>query len=367
MTTLSSNIFNIEKSDYRTPSLFMGQKPGLFDSINKPHPEITKIYKRLKANDWDELETDFGSCNNEFKSCDPSTRFMMIASLAWQWEQDSIAAHSLAAIGANFCTSDELWAAWVQVNQNECVHALTYSEIVRASFDNPDEVMKEILSVKESITRLGTVAKIYNDAFELSHKLALGLVERDQAAYNTMFMFVVANYFMERVQFMASFNVTALIVYSGWFQPIGTMVQKIAKDENEFHAPLGKLIIETELRNPYGDQAFIDCKDTIKQLLIEVIETEFSFIDFLFSEGRELVGADAHSLKNAVLWWAKEPADLLYIKLPYDLPKKNPLSVMDKFLDLDSVEDASMEVRSANYLLGGVVNDSSNKVYEIDL
>ena len=42
---ISNTIFNIEKTDYTTPSLFMGEQPGLMDTVNKKYPEIWKLYK----------------------------------------------------------------------------------------------------------------------------------------------------------------------------------------------------------------------------------------------------------------------------------------------------------------------------------
>ena len=77
-TNINSKIFNTNKTDYKTPSLFLGQDPGLFDSINKAYPEIWKLYKKLKALDWDENEQDYTSCNLEFKTCPKDVRDMMI-------------------------------------------------------------------------------------------------------------------------------------------------------------------------------------------------------------------------------------------------------------------------------------------------
>jgi len=107
---LPTKIFNTEKSDYTFPEIILGQDLGLFDTINKFYPEIWKLYKTLKNQDWDENEFDYSTCNVQFKTCDRHTYDMMVKTLAWQWEADSVASRSIAAVLAPVCTSSEAWS-----------------------------------------------------------------------------------------------------------------------------------------------------------------------------------------------------------------------------------------------------------------
>ena len=101
-------VFNYDKTDYQKPLLLLGQRPGLFDTVNRHYPEIWKLYKAQKSLDWDENEFDYSSCNADFKSCSRSTYDMMIKTLAWQWEADSVASRAIAPVLAPFITSSEL-------------------------------------------------------------------------------------------------------------------------------------------------------------------------------------------------------------------------------------------------------------------
>src|SRR5699024_2949419 len=84
--SLPTKVFNTEKTDYDFPEIILGQDVGLFDTINKFYPEIWKLYKTLKNQDWDENEFDYAPCNVQFKTCDKHTYDMMIKTLAWRWE-----------------------------------------------------------------------------------------------------------------------------------------------------------------------------------------------------------------------------------------------------------------------------------------
>ena len=55
---MTDTVFNYDKTDYAKPLLLLGQRPGLFDTVNRHYPEIWKLYKAQKSLDWDENEFD---------------------------------------------------------------------------------------------------------------------------------------------------------------------------------------------------------------------------------------------------------------------------------------------------------------------
>ena len=149
---LETTVFNISKTlaEYKNTPLFFGAEPGLFDTVNKQYPQIWALYKEMKSLDWDENEFDYSQCNSDFKNCDTSVSEMMIRTLAWQWEADSVASRSIIACFMPFISSSELFAAWCRISDNEVVHSSTYSEIVRMSFDDPTRVLGDVLNIQES-------------------------------------------------------------------------------------------------------------------------------------------------------------------------------------------------------------------------
>lgn len=361
------NVFNIHKDDYNTPSLLMGEQPGLFDTINKKYPEVWKLYKAQKALDWDENEFDYSSCNNDFKSCSKSTYDMMIKTLAWQWEADSVACRSIAPVLAPFITSSELWAAWQRISDNEVVHAATYSEIVRSSFDNPRDILDEVLSVQESLERLTIVGKIFGEGYITSHKYALNIVEKNQETYNSVFKMIAALFVLERIQFMASFAITFAICDTGMFQPIGKAIQKIAQDELEIHVQLDKTVLLHEVTHTeFGKNAIKECGDEIRSMIDQVVNSEFEWIDYMFSEGRELVGLNPDVLKKWTLFCAKDVYNFFGMKSEHPLPKVNPLKFMENWLDISKTQASAQEQDNAQYKVGIMRRDDAGTEFDID-
>jgi len=360
------DIFNKDKSNYTTPTLFLDEQGvGLGDSINKQFPKIWKNYKTMKKLDWDELEFDFASCAKDFKTCDRGTYDMMIKTLAFQWEADSIASRISPIVGC-FVTSSELWAAWQRISDNEVVHSNTYSEIVRNSFENPRDILQEILKVEESFSRLSVVHKTLNEISKEVHLYAGGARENDQELYNHCFMFAVTMFILERIQFMSSFAITFAICNTGIFEQIGKAVQKIAQDELEVHCELDKLVIETELKTKRGQIAFEQCKDKIVAMIEEVRSSEHEWVDYLFSEGRSLVGVNADMIKKWSDFNCGFVTKFLEVDVSFDTVETNPLKFMNNWLDISSVQASPQESPNNQYKVNVVVRDDEGKSYDFD-
>lgn len=368
--SFASKIFNTEKSDYVSTDLILGEDAGLVDSINVQLPELRNLYKKLKAQDWDELEFDFQSCLIEFKTCDRVDYEVMLETIAWQWESDSVVSKGISGIGANFASDSTLWSYWQRVGDNEQVHALTYSEMVKNAFDDPGTVMNQILALKPSFERMTAVNVIFEEAYEVSHKLALNLVDRNsQEVYNVAFMYICALLCLERIQFMASFAVTFSYGESGRFLPFAKAVQKICQDEYHIHSKGDMIILDALMRTDKGLMAFIQCRERIAGLIKAVVQTELDWVNkSLFRNGREVSGLTAEKLCEQVCYYSGEVYDFFKIKPEFDIPKKLPLAFTADWITIDGIQGAAQEERLGGYLLGMNLHDlPASEVIEMEI
>jgi ribonucleoside-diphosphate reductase beta chain len=382
---LPTKIFNLEKSDYGNMSIILGEDPGLLDSVNNNHPELYDLYKTLRNLDWDEQEFDFSTCLTEFKTCEPTYYDMMVKTLAWQWEADSVASRSIVNVLSNVVTDSRVWAGYVRINDNEDVHALTYSEIVRNSFDDPSEIMGEILAVEQAHSRMACVARVMGKAHETSHKYALGQVENNQETYNDIFMFLVALYFLERIQFMASFAITFALGKLGLFQPICMAVQKIMQDEFEIHAQFGQGVLKAELRTERGRLAYEQCFPQMQELFWEILKSEITWAGYLFSEGRELTGVTKNKLIQWIMFNGRAAGGFLGLNetflenngeeffemtgMELTLPEVNPLGYMNKYIDISDTQVSNQEQDGNQYKVNilDMLNEEEKFTFELQL
>lgn len=385
---LPSKIFNTEKNDYHVPEIILGQDPGLLDSIHTHYPDLWELFLFLRQQDWSWFEFPFEQCMAEFENADKdeatkTVKDMMIKTLAWQWEADSVASRSIVGILANVVTDSRVWAGYVRINDNENVHALTYSEIVRNSFPNPDVIKDEIMAVEEAQARMKAVADVMQKAHYFSHKFALGEVPNDQNTYNAIYMYFVALYFLERIQFMASFAVTFTIGKAGSYQPIADAVRKICLDEYQIHSRYGEAVLKHLHRTERGQRAQEQCRQQVIDLAIEVTRTECDWTRFLFVGGKELLGSSERRLQNWSLYSAGHPFTFLGIKddviaqyaeafeadfgFPLDFPTVNPLPFMEEYIDLYANQASPQEQDNPAYEVNQTTRIGEKHKYDFDL
>lgn len=350
-------MFNNENTEWKEGkySLFLGQEPALYDSINVTHPELFKLYKRQKAMDWSEDELNLEQSRIDMDTCPAEVKDLMIENLALQWEADSIASRSIAPLFAPFITNSEVWAAWLKVSEIEVLHALTYSEIVRQCISNPNIIFDKIMKNDDIIGRLTPISEAFRKLQLEGARHTLGLVTDIQSSYDVVMNAVVALFCLERLQFVASFAATFAVVEQGWFQAIGKLVQKIAQDERFIHAEVDKYIIKHELTTERGKIWYNKNIEFIKNIVDSVVQAEYNWNKYLFSNGRKVVGY-TESLANE---WVDYNAQDVYATLGFDYKKikTNPLKYMDNWFDLNKTQNAQQEADSANYLLNVIYND----------
>lgn len=364
---IPESIFNIHKSDYKSTELFLGEQGGMLDSINRPHPELFAMYKKMLSLRWDENEFDYASCNPEFKSCSRSMYDAMIYNLAYQWEADTVASKSIVPILAPFITNSELWGVTLAIGTNEYLHGLTYSEIVRNSFDNPDEVFSEILSITESFHRLEAMAQVFGEVYQVSHRYALGMATKEEA-YEAVMAFYVALYCLERIQFISSFIVTFAFGEIGMFVPIAKAIQKICQDEFEVHQRLDRMVIQIELATPKGQAWLQKNHDRVKQIITEITNAELKWSEFLGSESRELPGITVQKLQDSVIFNAQPVYEALGIESPFPFIESNPLPFVEEWMNVNAIQAAPQEEagRNSAYLIGSIIPRDKDKVYDTD-
>lgn len=356
-------VFNNENTAWKEGRypLFLGQAPALYDSVNVTYPEIFDLYKKQKAADWSEDEIDLSQSRIDMLTCPPETKDIMVKNLALQWEVDSIAARSIAPLFAPFITNSEYWAALNKVGEIEVLHALTYSEITRQCIPNPQDIFNEIMANDEIMARISPVSKAFSDLKRMGALYSLDMATKEEA-YPVVMTALVALYCLERLQFMASFAATFAVVEQGYFQGIGKLVQKIMQDERFIHAELGRVALQIELETTQGQEWLAANRLTVEALVAAVVQSEYDWAAYLFSDGRKVVGLNEALLRSWVDYNAQDVQDVLGIE--HALIAKTPLKMMDNWLDMDKTQNAQQEADSANYNLNIIVDDLGDDVIE---
>ncbi len=365
MTVL--NLKNDQRKHGKAP-LFLGQELGLYDSTHVGYPELFKVYKSLKSKDWSEDEVSLTQDSSDFASCSPNQYDVMIKTLSWQYEADSVASRAIAPLLAPFISNSEYWAGISYISQNEVLHALTYSEITRQCLKNPEDIFKEIEN-NDNITDRGLhFVEVFDTLQEVGAKYTLGiLTKEDKEVKEAIVKAVFALFCLEQISFMASFACTFAMAERELFMGCSKLIQKIMIDEAD-HAKYGQLtfnILHDNTHKHFHETLRELKKEWIPNFFNECLARERDWSDYIFQDGRSILGLTSGLLYEWVEYKATVVASTC--KIPFKEVKENPLPWMDIWMKIDKMQNPNQEAPNTNYLLNSITDDIGDEELDFDL
>lgn len=373
---MTETVFNTTKTvrDYSNKKLFgVGETP-LLDTIHKHFPKISLLYDEMCALKWKETEIEFKQCLVDFEQAPKDMSEAMIKTLAWQWHNDSIAAQLPVYIIAPFEPCTEVLEQETEVQSNEFTHGLTYSEIVRLSFKDPEKAMEDILSHQEVYQRSGIIGETLKEiqsfsidyAYHKKNKLELPSEEKIR---EMLILFYFIMLCLERVKFMASFAITFTICRTGYFIPIGSAVQKICQDELENHSEYRKEVLKELISDELGQRVFEALKPRLSNILDTVIVQDIDWTkDYIFeNDTKVLVGTNSDLVCQFVLFCAKDVANTYKLSSQFKFPKNNPMPHLEDYMNLSKIQMAPQEQQGlVSYVTNAIAYNDADKIFNYE-
>ncbi|BBI55077.1 ribonucleotide-diphosphate reductase subunit beta [Vibrio phage KIT05] len=347
-------VFNANNKGYSEGyPLFLGEELGLFDTINRTYPELEELYQQQMAQIWNEFEVDLTQDKMDMQKVDPKVTELMVKTISWQHLADSVASKSISGLLMKYVTNSELEGLINCWSLFETIHARTYSHIVKQTFQNPVEMLKETYDNLKVLDRSQAIV----EAFDRLEALPKDSTRKEvmQAILGAIF----ALFALEAIAFMASFSVTFGIAETGVFQGIAQDVKLICRDE-VMHTRFDYAILSILLKDPEWSRVYNSNISEYKRILDSVVEGELVWTDYLFSEGRQCIGLNAKLVKQYVLYMAQPVYEAAGITFGFEAPKENPLPYMENYIDGSRVQVAPQELQVTSYNIGAISDDTSD-------
>lgn len=346
-------VFNKNNTGYLTKKypLFFGDDLGIFDTINVTYPEIELLYQQQMSQVWNEFEIDLSQDRMDMLNVPAEVTDLMVKTIGWQTLADSVASRSIAELLLPHCSNDSLEGMLTAQSLFEVIHSRTYSHIIKQTFADPNQMLADIYNNTQTLIRSEVIVKAFDelqslpkDATEVEKKKAL------VKAFTALFA-------LEAIAFMSSFAVTFAITETDVFQGIGGLVALICRDE-VLHTRMDYTVLDILTRDPVWVDAINELKPEIKAILDSVVDQETNWCDYLFSEGRQVIGLNAGLLKEYVRYMALPVYDALGVDFDYDEVSENPLPYMDKYIDPSKMQSAAQEIQLTSYNIGAIADDT---------
>ena len=359
----TSGIYNHNaKLDEQHKSVFLSEAPGALNTIYLSHQKLWGLYKQLRSLDWDANEFSHERSKTEMTTASQTDIDKITKTLLWQWEADSTASRVIMDFLSAFNPGTELSALAQRISENEALHSHSYSEIVKNCYD-VDDIVDLIHSDMNPVRRLNAVASAFSECITVANKVRVGEIRRDsEIAKRSILIFFGTMIILERIQFTASFNVTFTYGDRGSWNSIAKTVQKIATDELSIHVKSWKYCFSNEVALPEYRSVLSDVMTTLEQICSEVLKSELSFCDILFSDGQVIdrpgkTPITCAVLKESVRFEAQHVYQFFGFDLPFAFIEKHPMPHTIQWKDINSTQTSPQEELTGNYLLGGFVSD----------
>lgn len=345
-------VFNQNNTGHLTKSypMFFGESLGMYDSVNITNKNIEALKELQRSMGWFPTEVNLSQDRSDMKTTNKDTVDLLVKTIMWQSMTDSIASRSISALLMPYVTNSEaesMIAEWARI---EYVHAETYLHIIKQTMPNPDEAILEAYRDLKIRARSQVLIDVFDDVYNMPHDTPL------EEKKELMAILLCAIMFMEGVSFMASFAVTFAIAETGVFQGISENVGMIAKDEITHSLMSYELIKACRDVDGWSD-TFKKVKPRVKEIYDSLVKGEEEWTDYLFSDGRSVVGLNADILKGCVHYYANTCYNILGIETPFEVVKDNPCSYMSNYLDRSLTQYAPQEMQHGSYRQGSVVDD----------
>lgn len=350
-------VFNANATGHLTGDypLFLGEELGFADNINLQFPVLERLYDEQMAQIWNHAEIDLAQDRLDMKNVDPKITELVVLNLLWQTLADSVASRAIGDTILSHVTNSSLQDLYNAIILFETIHSKTYLHIIRQTLVDPNEALKQGYSdlkvLKRSTLLVDTFDALKNAADTSEENL------RELILYC-----LVVLYLLESMNFMASFAVTFAVAELGVFQGVSQNVALIARDEL-LHARAGREVLN--IVKQQWPETWARLQPRFAEMLKTVIDDEVLWADYLFSEGREMVGLNAKLLKEYVLYMAKPVANTLGVPQPANAPATNPLPYMDSYVDTSKNQIANQELQNGAYLLNSVKRSSAKEVEDL--
>jgi|TARA_R110002074_G_scaffold2469_1_gene14222 ribonucleoside-diphosphate reductase beta chain len=378
----TTKLFNTEKTvRSQDTRLFLGENSSNrnIQTFHAPkYPWILEFAEELRAiGNWSKNEIDLSKEKKDFDSLTPAGKHIFEKGLKFGIALDSCAGRGpLRLFSEGGISNNPEWELYLTNHQNnELLHSESYTEMVRAIYNDVDDFIESIITDDFVLNRADSILKELDGITDILNRREANLVAWDAGWENTVFhraadgesfindklikkgiykSAIILNMF-EGIRFFATF-VTA---WSFSEQPekllsgSSNIFKLIARDEM-MHLDVFQKVIKLLRTNK--EEGFLEVVEEMEDEIYELFRTahkeEMDWIEHLFSMGSPLIGMNEAILKEYMDYiFAVRMTNIGMNPSTIGLTlKTNPLPWINNYLDSSHIKSAPQEIESVNYV-----------------
>lgn len=333
--------------------MFFGQPVNVARFDQQRHPAFEKLTETQLSFFWRPEEVDLSKDRTDYDKMEPHEQHIFTSNLKYQTLLDSVQGRGPTAVLLPICSLPELEAFIEAWSFFESIHARSYTHILRNLLPDPTEFFDDIVPNPEIMVRAQAVTKFYDDLYEKSISWRRGEIELTEVK-KALILCIASINILEGIRFYGSFACSFAFAERKLMEGNAKVIKLIARDEAIHLAATQQMMrIWREGRDDLEMKGLMEeLKPEIRQIMIDAIEQEKDWAEYLFKDG-SMLGLNKKILVEYLEHIADKRLKALGIETEYG-DKKNPIPWINNWLQSDDVQVAPQETEISAYLTGQV-------------
>lgn len=356
--------------------LFCGEELGLADYVNIAHKRLEELALLQRSQFWVETEISMEADKRQWGTLNKTTQEITLLNLAWQTLTDSFITRAPESCIAPLVSRPELEGMLIQWSYFENIHSRAYSNFIRNVLPDPAGFIDTVTKNEHAFSRIATPIDTLNSLAKVGEKFCAlrddpnRNEEKFQEVKRSTQELLLESYYviyaLEAMMFYASFACTFALAENDILLGLAKSLQLIAKDE-ALHTVMSKEII-TILYEQLPPDIVSKVKAKAPDILRTVLGTEINWANYIFSEGRKIIGLNAELLEEYLYYIGNLAFGYIGISWPNELPvvSKNPIPWIELWIKSDKQQVAPQEMQITNYRVGQMESVSDESISDLE-
>ena len=367
----AGSLYSTNLIDFKKEPMFLGSGRNTQRFDDPKYTFFDKSNDTQQGFDWKHDEIPLITDTADFKTIlNNAEKFIITRNLQKLIFLDSIQGRGPLMIFGQITTLPELENVILTWEYFEgAKHSRTYTEMLRAYYDKPDEIFDESFELPELMKIASKIRGQYDTAYfnviNYIYKEQRGLEYTQAELYElkrSIAMLWVEINILEGMRFYPGFAAMWGFKESrDLMSGLSENLQFICRDENE-HLALTQFVLKLLKKDESEGftEIFKDIASDIEERYYEAYYEECDWIDYMFSEGSYL-GMNAQILKQYLNYVTIRRMKAIGIKPNRDrldmYITKNPVPWINSYINMDKNEKLPQEEKILNYVTGAVDQD----------
>ncbi len=351
------------------------------------YPWLLEYAEQLRAvGNWSKFEIDLSKEKTNFDELDQRTRHIFESGLRFAICLDSCAGRAPLELFVNNGLSNcPEWELYVTNHQNnELLHSESYTEMVRAIYNDVDVFITDIMKDEYVQKRAKTILSAFDDATSVFDRMAANNTVRqlspdsdipypeitEKAVKKAIYKSLMVINMFEGIRFFCTFATAWSFSEqpTKYMQGSSNIFKLIARDEMIHLDVIQKVINQLNSEKDEGFKEVIaEMEDEVYDMFRTAYSEEMDWIKYLFDGSSPLIGMNESILSSYMdyIFTVRMRAIGLDSNIIGVYQDKNPLPWTKNYLDSTDVKTAPQEMESVSYI--AAISLDSEEELDLDM